>query len=113
MQLDRCCGHCWTYLAIHNREYVYIGGIRLLHEVGGLTPFQTRRQLQWRELATKLVDEFFDRFSVPEQLHSDRGRRQFESGVMLMYVVCSRYIKVAQHHTTLSRTALLSDLTGH
>ena len=32
-------------------------------------------------VATKLVDEFFCRFSVPEQLHSDQGR-QFESGVM-------------------------------
>ena len=32
-------------------------------------------------VATKLVDEFFCRFSVPEQLHSDQGR-QFESGVI-------------------------------
>eukprot|EP00731_Ephydatia_muelleri_P038117 Em0659g1a len=32
-------------------------------------------------VANKLVDEFFCRFSVPEQLHSDQGR-QFEANVM-------------------------------
>ena len=32
-------------------------------------------------VATKLVDEFFCRFSIPLQLHSDQGQ-QFESDVM-------------------------------
>lgn len=32
-------------------------------------------------VATKLVDEFFCRFSIPEQLHSDQGK-QFESEVI-------------------------------
>ena len=32
-------------------------------------------------VATKLVDELFCRFSIPEQLHSDQGR-QFESNLM-------------------------------
>ena len=63
-----------------------------------------------QEAVTELVGEFFCRFSVPEQLHSDQGR-QFESGVMQGGM--SRYIKVAQHHTIHNRTALLSDLTGH
>ena len=32
-------------------------------------------------VATTLVDEFFCRFSIPQQLHSDKGQ-QFESDVM-------------------------------
>ena len=47
-------------------------------------------------VATKLVDEFFCRFSVPEQLHSDQGR-QFESGVL--QEVC-RLLKIYKSRTT-------------
>ena len=48
-------------------------------------------------VANKLVDEFFCRFSVPEQLHSDQGR-QFEANVM--QEVC-RLLQIDKTHTTL------------
>ena len=47
-------------------------------------------------VATKLVDEFFYCFSVPEQLHSDQGC-QLESGVL--QEVC-RLLKIYKIHTT-------------
>ena len=47
-------------------------------------------------VAMKLVDEFFCRFSVPEQLHSDQGC-QFESGVL--QEVC-RLLKIYKSCTT-------------
>ena len=47
-------------------------------------------------VANKLVDEFFCRFSVPEQLHSDQGR-QFEANVM--QEVC-RLLQIDKTRTT-------------
>ena len=47
-------------------------------------------------IATKLVNELFLRFSVPEQLHSDQGR-QFES--RLMTEICS-VLGIHKTHTT-------------
>ena len=47
-------------------------------------------------IATKLVNEMFLRFSVPEQLHSDQGR-QFES--RLMTEICS-VLGIHKTHTT-------------
>lgn len=47
-------------------------------------------------VATKLVDEMFCRFSVPEQLHSDQGR-QFESAVMQEV---SRILQIRKSRTT-------------
>ena len=44
------------------------------------------------------MDEFFCRFSVPEQLHSGQGR-QFESGVMQEVHVC-RLLKIYKSRTT-------------
>ena len=47
-------------------------------------------------IARKLTDEFFFRFSIPEQLHSDQGR-QFESEVIAE--IC-RLLEVAKTRTT-------------
>ena len=47
-------------------------------------------------MATKLVDEFFCRFSIPLQMHSDQGR-QFESDVMK--VMC-QLLQISKTHTT-------------
>ena len=47
-------------------------------------------------VATKLVDEMFCLFSVPEQLHSDQGR-QFESAVMQEV---SRILQIRKSRTT-------------
>ena len=47
-------------------------------------------------VATKLVNELFLRFSIPEQLHSDQGR-QFES--RLMSEICS-VLGIRKSHTT-------------
>ena len=47
-------------------------------------------------IAQKLTDEFFFRFSIPEQLHSDQGRN-FESQVI--GEVC-KLLEVAKTHTT-------------
>ena len=47
-------------------------------------------------VAHKLVDEFFFRFSVPEQLHSDQGR-QFESNIIKEV---SRLLQINKIHTT-------------
>eukprot|EP00731_Ephydatia_muelleri_P018416 Em0011g456a len=47
-------------------------------------------------VANKLVDEFFCKFSVPEQLHSDQGR-QFEANVM--QEVC-RLLQIDKTRTT-------------
>ena len=47
-------------------------------------------------VATKLVDEFFYCFSVPEQLHSDQGR-QFELGVLQEVY---RLLKICKSRTT-------------
>ena len=47
-------------------------------------------------VATKLVDEFFCRFSIPQQLHSDQGR-QFESDVMKE--VC-KLLQISKTRTT-------------
>ena len=47
-------------------------------------------------IARKLTDEFFFRFSIPEQLHSDQGR-QFESEVI---AETCRLLKVAKTRTT-------------
>ena len=33
MHTDRSCGHRWTYLAINDREYVYISGFGVFHEM--------------------------------------------------------------------------------
>ena len=49
-----------------------------------------------RTVATKLVDEFFCCFSVPEQLHSDQGR-QFESH--MIREICD-ILKVSKTCTT-------------
>ena len=56
-------------------------------------------------VATKLVDEFFCRFSIPQQLHSDQGR-QFESDVMKE--VC-KSVRNIQRHTTRNQMDLLND----
>ena len=48
-------------------------------------------------VAHKLVDEFFFRFSVPEQLHSDQGR-QFESTIIKEV---SRLLQINKTRTTL------------
>ena len=47
-------------------------------------------------VAQKLVDEYFCRFSVPEQLHSDQGR-QFESS--LIAEIC-RILQIQKTRTT-------------
>ena len=47
-------------------------------------------------VAHKLVDEFFFRFSVPEQLHSDQGR-QFESAIIKEV---SRLLQINKTRTT-------------
>ena len=47
-------------------------------------------------VATKLVDEIFLRFAVPEQLHSDQGR-QFEAQVITE--IC-KLLKIHKTHTT-------------
>ena len=49
-----------------------------------------------KTVATKLVDEFFCRYSLPEQLHSDQGR-QFES--QLMKEICD-LLNIAKTRTT-------------
>ena len=48
-------------------------------------------------VAQKLVDEFFCRFSVPEQLHSDQGK-QFES--KLISTICHQLLQVKKSRTT-------------
>ena len=47
-------------------------------------------------VATTLIDEFFCRFSIPQQLHSDQGR-QFESDVMKE--VC-KLLQISKTRTT-------------
>ena len=49
-----------------------------------------------RTVANKLVDEFFCRYSPPEQLHSDQGK-QFES--KLMKEICN-ILKISKSRTT-------------
>ena len=53
-------------------------------------------------VATKLVDEFFCKFSIPQ---CDQGR-QFESDVMKDYYKSVRHV---QHHTTRNKMVLLND----
>lgn len=58
-------------------------------------------------VATKLVDDFFCRFFVPEQLHSYQGH-QFESGVL--QEVC-HLLKSRRHLTTRNQTAWWNVIT--
>ena len=62
-------------------------------------------------VATILVNEFFFRFALPEQLHSDQGR-QFESTLVKEIAASCKLRKLALLLITHSATVWLSGLTG-
>ena len=71
-------GYCRAFSRVTSRQYLHSCGSRLFHQVDGAYAIPDQEATT---VARKLTDEFFFRFSPPEQLHSYQGHN-FESAVI-------------------------------